>query len=114
MSDYQDRRNSYQVWRDRINAADSAKNAEDSAKQKLKEDYGRAMSGADSEDPPAETKPKTVEEEVSALREQLSSLQQEMKDRLTPRVVRSTMSNKEKADFIGKHGSAAYFQIPWD
>jgi hypothetical protein len=107
MSNYQDSRNSYQSWRDR-------NDAEEAAKQKHKDDYARVMSGDGLDEPPAEPKPKTVEDEVSALREQLSSVQQELRDRLTPRVVRSKMSNKEKAAYVGEHGSTKYFEIPWD
>lgn len=72
----------------------------------FKEDYERAMTG-DGLDQPEET---PVEKELRALRKQVASIQ----DQLTPKLKRSQMKDKEKADYIRAHGGSAYFKLPWD
>jgi hypothetical protein len=109
---YKDMRNSYQAWRDR-------EDAKALAAEKLKEDTARATTSkteAEEQDAgqEAEKDPPTVEGELSALRGQVATLQQELEKRLTPRVVRSKMTDKEKAAYIGEHGTGKYFQLPWD
>jgi uncharacterized protein involved in exopolysaccharide biosynthesis len=58
----------------------------------------------------AEAEPQTVEEQVVALREQVAALQRQ----LTPEFKRSTMTDKQKHNFLREHGVSKYFALPWD
>ncbi len=72
----------------------------------VKQAVGGVKPGSD-EDAPEET---AVEKELRALRAEVSSLKQQ----LTPTQVRSKMTDKEKSDYMRKHGFNEYRKLPWD
>lgn len=54
-----------------------------------------------------------VNKELKELRK-IATAQLDQQKPQAPKLARSKMTNKDKAAYIGEHGSAAYFQIPWD